>query len=370
MTERERFNAVMQHQLNVAPPNYELGLWGQTFDRWLAEGAPADEISIDWFRGGKLGLGKRDFVPVYTHAHPTFEAKILEENEDYVIHQDGQGVITRSLKAGEAHGTRASMDQHISHPVSDRESFLELKARYDSGTPERYPQNWEELVATWKARDYPLCLQVNCGFGLFSHLRIWMGTEGLCIAFYEQRALIHEMLDFLADFFCASVRRAVTEIDCDYFNFFEDFAYKTGPFTSPALFRELFLPRYKRIIEFLKSHGIKHFWLDSDGNTEVLIPLFIEMGITCHWPLEAAAGMDPAKLMREYGKDLAFVGGVDKRELAKGKQEIAAQMAKIAPLIEAGGFIPTLDHAIPPDISYGNFLYYMELKRKLVSDSR
>jgi len=366
MTERERFLAAMERRNGVAPPNYELGLWGQTIDRWITEGAEESDINFDWFRGGKLGLSRREFAPVYTHAVPAFEQRVLEEDEETVVHQDKEGVITRSLKAGTSRGTRASMDQHLSHPVQDWPTFLEYKERYKANSPERYPKEWPQLVEKWRNRDYPLCLQENCGFGLFSHLRIWMGTEALCIAFYEQRALIHEMLDFLVEFFCQTVARAVEEVQFDYFNFFEDMAYNVGPFTSPSLFREFFLPRYRRIIEFLKSHGVSYIWLDSDGNTEVLLPLFIEMGINCHWPLEQAAGMDPLRLHKEYGRDLILCGGVDKRMLTRGKREIEAEMRRLAPLVETGGFIPTIDHTIPPDAPYENFLYYMSLKRRLL----
>ncbi len=42
-------------------------------------------------------------------------------------------------------------------------------------------------------------------------------------------------------------------------------------------------------------------------------------------------------------------------------------MKKIPPLVEDGGYIPTLDHTFPPDISYDNFLYYMELKQKCLA---
>lgn len=368
MNQRERFVATMEARGGVAPPNYELGLWGQTIERWVGEGAKEEEIAFDWFRGGKQGLDRRDYAAVYTHAFPRFDEIVIEEDDEYVIHQDSQGVITRSLKAGKTRGSWACMDQHLSHPVRDRATFLELKKRYIATSPERYPKDWPQLVEHWRRRDYPVCLQEVCGFGLFSHLRIWMGTEALCIAFYEQRTLVEEMLDFLVEFFCQTVSRAVQEVQFDYFNFFEDFAYNAGPFTSPLLFRELFLPRFRAIVNFLKRHGVRYFWLDSDGNTEALIPIFIEMGINCHWPVEVAAGMDPVKLKREYGRDLVLKGGIDKRVLARGKREIEEELQrKLPPLIEAGGYIPMVDHTVPPDVPYENFLHYMEIKRQILS---
>ena len=120
------------------------------------------------------------------------------------------------------------------------------------------------------------------------------------------------------------------------------------------------------MIDHLKSRGVRYCSLDSDGNTEALIPLYLEMGIDVHWPFERAAEMDPVRIRRAVGKGLRIWGGVDKREVAKGKTAIDAALDELAPLVEQGGFIPTLDHTFPPDISWANFTYYWEQKQKLL----
>jgi len=77
--------------------------------------------------------------------------------------------------------------------------------------------------------------------------------------------------------------------------------------------------------------------------------------------------MDPLAVRAEYGHDLALIGGIDKRALARGRKAITAELYRIIPpLIEDGGYIPTLDHAVPPDVSYDNWMYYMELKLRLL----
>jgi uroporphyrinogen decarboxylase len=60
---------------------------------------------------------------------------------------------------------------------------------------------------------------------------------------------------------------------------------------------------------------------------------------------------------------------VDKRELVKGPDAIDAHLRSLAPLIEEGGFIPTVDHTVPPDVSWANFQYYMERKADLLAGS-
>jgi uroporphyrinogen decarboxylase len=129
------------------------------------------------------------------------------------------------------------------------------------------------------------------------------------------------------------------------------------------MFAEFFAPRYKRMTDELRRKGVDIFVLESDGNFEILMPQLIECGITAHIPVEAAAGMDSVKLLKEYGDDLALIGGIDKRCFLGGKEEIKRELDKKLPLIvENRGCIPTIDGDLGTDISLENFLYYMESK--------
>jgi len=366
MTMRERFVGCLSFEPIDRVPNHELGIWGQTHDRWLTEGMPQSAIREGWFDGVEyFGLDRREFINIGLGMIPGFEAEVLQETDRYVIARNYEGIVTKALKQGTVHGTRASMDQYLRFPVETREDFTQLKKRYEPSNPLRYPTYWDSRCVSWQGRDHPLCLCVNCAMGLYSNLRRWMGTENLSYAFYDQPDLVHEMVEFVADFTIETLGRAVQDVDIDYFNYFEDFACKSGPLFSPDVFRRFFLPHYQRINEFLNTHGIDIISLDSDGNTEALLPLLIEAGITMHWPLEIASDMDPVRLRKQYGHDLALSGGIDKRELTKDRRAVELEvMAKIPALVADGGYIPTLDHTFPPDIPYDNFLYYLELKQK------
>jgi len=350
-------------------PFWELGIWGQTYERWLREGLDENDLKGDWFRGEPrfARLDRRDFIPLDLGPIPGFE-RTIEENDRYIIFRDRQGRIRKALKEGTARDTRASMDTYIDFFVKNREDFHEMKKHFDPCNPNRYPKNWEDLKKKWQERGYPLYLTENCGFGgLYWNLREMMGTERLSIAFHRKPELIHEILDFMVDFLSDATEKALNEVEVDAFIFNEDFAYKTAPLISPGIYRKFFLPRHERIIRHLRQHGVKVIELDSDGNTQVLIPFFIEAGIDCHWPLEASADMNPVRIRKEYGEKLALYGGIDKKELAKDKKAIQREVRrKILPMIElGGGYIPTVDHTIPPDVPLENFLYYIELKREI-----
>ncbi|MDD4773713.1 MAG: hypothetical protein PHZ09_08920 [Eubacteriales bacterium] len=107
-------------------------------------------------------------------------------------------------------------------------------------------------------------------------------------------------------------------------------------------------------------------FVETDGNCEALFRLLMDAGVDGIWPLERVAGMDPVRIRKEYGRDLRLTGGVDKMELAKDKKAIDRHLASLVPLIEEGGFIPTVDHTVPPDVSLENILYYFKRKDDLL----
>ncbi|MCL4219010.1 MAG: hypothetical protein KJ052_18670, partial [Candidatus Hydrogenedentes bacterium] len=81
---------------------------------------------------------------------------------------------------------------------------------------------------------------------------------------------------------------------------------------------------------------------------------------------ERASNVDPVTLRRRFGKALRLWGGVDKRELIKGPAALRAHLREFIPLIEEGGFIPTVDHTVPPDVSWDNFRCYINYKTALL----
>ena len=346
MNNRQRFQRTLAFEPVDRGFNHELALWGQTVERWHQEGMPEDVHLDDLISGNEFfGLDRIGYLSLQIiQMFPPFEEQVIEEDERYLVKRHTDGHVSRALKEGTVRGTRPSMDQMLSFPVQGRADFEAIKKRYDPLSPARYPEWWDDVKRCLAGRDYPLALTHNGCFGLFAFLRRWMGTERACTLFYDDPALAHEMLDFLTDYLIEVTGRALEEVEIDYFNYFEDYAYKAGPLIGPNLFRPFLLPRYRRINDFLRAHGVRHIALDSDGNTEVLIPLLIEAGITFHWPLERAAGMDPLKVRREYGHDLALGGGIDKRALAQGRKAIEEELCHHVPqLLEDGGYIPTVD---------------------------
>lgn len=370
MTPLDRFIACMEYQSADHRPNHELGVWAQTKHRWLKE-APNIVNSFEWnwfFEEKALDFDPRDFIPINYGFIPKFESIIMESNPEYDVVQDELGIVTKRLKEGEVDGFRMSMDQFLRFPIENPEDFVDIKRRLIAAIPERYPTNLNEHIAVWKQRDYPLVLAENCAAnGFYWRAREFMGTENLSLAWYDYPDLMHEMMEFFADFIIETSRPVLEKIDVEYFTLNEDMSMKNGPLLSPDTFKKFIFPHLKRMVEFFKSHGVKYFVVDTDGNPTLLLPMLLDAGVDTLWPIERAADFHPMDIRKKFGKALRLWGGVDKRELGKGKDAIRNHLKELIPLIEQGGYIPTVDHLVPPDVSWDNFRYYMDYKQALLS---
>jgi hypothetical protein len=126
------------------------------------------------------------------------------------------------------------------------------------------------------------------------------------------------------------------------------------------------MPHYRRITDLLHKHGVDIIFLDCDGNIEKLVPLWMEVGINTMFPFEVGTWKgDPLGYRQKFGKDLRIIGGFDKNILRSSKEAIAAEVRRLAPLVEEGGFIPHCDHLVPPYVTYDNYLYYLEEARQV-----
>lgn len=370
-TDLQRFAACLEYRPCDRRPNHELCAWPQTTERWRREAPDAIAgYTWNWFaQEPDMALDRREYIPVDYDFIPPFQHEVLEETDEYEIARDGHGIVTRALKAGSAGGGRMCMDQHLEHPLKTPADWPDIRRRLAAALPERYPADLDARVEAWKQRDCPLVLGVNCAAnGFYWRAREFMGTEALSMAFYDYPDMLHEIMEYFCDFIIETSRPVLEKMgSIEYFTLNEDLSMKNGPLLGPRLYGEFILPHLKRMVAFFKSHGTRWFGLDTDGDPTVLIPQFMEAGVDVLWPIERASDISPLEWRREFGRDLLLMGGVDKRLVAAGPDAIRPHLLELAPLIEEGGFIPHLDHAVPPDISFDNWRHYLDAKMDLLS---
>lgn len=349
MTERERFLRVMRYQEVDKVPLWSFGAWPETMQRWQSEGY--DHTKLPFKENARLWAGGW-FFP-----NPPFEHKVVSEDEKTITYINHEGILLRETK----NNPHSSMPQFLKFPVETREEFRKFwKERMNPDLTKRIGADYVGRLAEYKKRDYPLMVVADRWGGFFGPQRNLMGVENLCMAFCDDPAFVEEMLDANADFIIEVMGEVLNHTDIDVFGFWEDMAYKTAPLISPAMVRKFMLPRYRRVVDYVRSRGVEFVCLDSDGEVSSLIPVWLDAGINILYPFEVQCGMDVNKVRREYGRDLRIWYGVDKRCAAADKAAIEAEMRRVEPLVRQGGYIPGPDHSFPPDVPYENYCYFMQ----------
>jgi len=358
MTLRERFRRVMRGERSIRVPFIAFfGPWEETLARWREEGLG----DRDWAEEAGFEDDRQHPVPVNAYLQPLFPEVTLCEDKASRIVRDKHGIVKR-LKTG-----AESMPQFLHHPVQGRAAWEQLKPRLTNpDDPGRFPHDWSEWLRTWRDRESILFLgMAPCGF--FGALRELMGTEQALVGFYDDPGLVEDILDTVCELWMAFYPLVLQQVEVDFVFIWEDMCYCNGPLISPALFRRFLLPRYQRLTEKLSNVGVESIWVDSDGDVTQLIPLWLESGVNGILPLEIASGLDVLAIARQY-PELRLIGGIDKRALAGGQAAIDQELRKLPVLLERGRYIPTVDHAVPPDVSWQDYCYFADRLRTILGD--
>ena len=383
MTPRERFSAICNFERANDIFFWGIDSWNEAFRRWVHEGMPVHSLQnkkelnlflLGWQDQNECikpnaairGMGTNNNPPWTPPLDPLFETKILQDEGTHLVKVDYDGAIVRSMK-----DDPELMPQYLEYPVKDKESWNEYKKRLDPYSPGRWPMGWDRMTddkLTWpiragqegksyQERDFPLGMMALTLFGM---PRNYMGLENISLAIYDNLSLVEEMIEWQCYLSCEMLKKVFKAgLTLDWVWLWEDMCYKKGSLVSPAFVKKYMVPRYRKVVDILRENGVKALILDSDGNTEELLPIWIDCGINAHYPFEIASDMDPIRLRKQYGKDLIIVGGVDKRNLSKGKKEIDEEVTKVKELIKYSGFFVNVDHHIPPDVSYENLKYFL-----------
>lgn len=349
-------------------PDIEFGYWPQTIRRWLKEGMPVELTNAEQ---NQMFLAKLDqFFGFEAEGHwintrggmnPVFEEKIIERRANSVVMTDSSGTTAERFTH---EMDDSSIPHYLKFPIETEADWPGMRERFRFDDPIREIPVEEIAAARQAAQDGRAIHVFFCGF--YGQLRHWMGMENLSLAFYDQPNLIHAMVEHWAELCARQLERLPADLPVDVVGWWEDMAGRNGPLCSPEQFREFLQPGYRRVMTVARQHGCRLSWVDSDGNPYAIIRHWFEEGVNIMFPIEVAAGCDPYRWRKEFGKDLRLRGGIAKQPLVEGGAAIDRELERIRPLFEQGGYIPHLDHLVPPDISYQNYCVYLEKKRKLI----
>jgi len=171
---------------------------------------------------------------------------------------------------------------------------------------------------------------------------------------------VHRFLNRVVEIHLANLERFLGCVgdSIDIIVFGDDMGMQTGPQFSPAMYREFFKPRHALMWARAKELAPVKVKLHCCGGVRELLPDLIDAGLDAINPVQTScAGMEPAGLKRDFGRDLAFWGGgCDTQEvLPRGTPgEVQAHVReRLRVLAPGGGFVFQQVHNIlafvPPE---------------------
>jgi len=355
MTGRERFKNQLNYKSVDRCFNMEFGWWEENYTEWkefVDNGVTNEEEGNIFFNFDPIHV-----VTPNIWASPLFESKVISETENTYIMTDHEGHTVEVNKKG------ASIPRFISAAITTPDDWKQVKEeRFRLDDPSRIV-DVEAIKKQFPAdRDCPV--GINAG-SMIGRIRDILTFEGLCYAVYDYPDMIEDMVETHCQLVENALDQILPHVDFDYASGWEDICFNHGPIVSIDFFKEVIMPRYKRINKKLKEHGIDIWYTDCDGDVRPLVPIFLESGINCLFPYEVNSCVHPGDLLDQYEGELRIMGGFNKMKMIEGKEAIKEYMESLDKYVAKGGYIPFCDHRCPPDVSFENYMYYLDLKEKM-----
>jgi len=382
MDNRTRTLAILNYEPYDRLPLIHFGYWVETLHKWASEGHITEEEAINHSDGNSVdvALNKRlgfDFCWTNTFAwntrlEPTLEKHLLEQRPDgsrVMMNEDGVSVIEKT--------GIVSIPTEVDHLLKGRKEWEEIykprlqfnMKRINKGTASvnghslQFDRGGRELL---REQNGAQPNGLYCG-GLIGVMRDWLGLVEMSYLMTDDEPLFDEIAETVCELAYLGTKAVLENgVKFDFAHFWEDICYKAGPLVNPRMFARKFGPKYKRMTDLLKTHGVNFVSLDCDGKIDALVPIWLENGVNIMFPIEVGTWNASIQPWREkYGKALRGIGGLNKHIFGYDQAAMDAEIERMRPLVELGGYIPCPDHRLPLEARWENVQYYCERMRKV-----
>lgn len=232
-----------------------------------------------------------------------------------------------------------------------------------SNSPDPYSKDSFNSVKILRKK-YPDSYLAGCWHATFFERLTSLRGEDFLNDLYLERTEVEKLGWMLCDFFCDIVD-CFSEVKMDGIFFSDDLGLPTSVAFDPALFRKIFKPWYKKLFEKIKQKNM-HVMMHSCGCLWEIIPDLIDCGLdVLHFQPSV---MDIKRLVKEFGKDLTFFGGIDVNNfLSKSTPEqVTSGILEMFKIMDRKncGFISGPSNLIMPDTPFENIVAMLDAMKK------
>lgn len=311
--------------------------------------APAFGIKIDGWKEGELVDGSRALVPA------DFDP-VKEDGVFKIKDEDGHTIAQRSensLYYNQAGGY---------HPMADADTKEEIREEFDWEEISDEEQEFLASQGEHLREETDRAIMAEFGGSIYERGQMLRGYKQWYLDIAGKKDLVEYLLDKLVENYLANLETFIAvlgdKVDIVQFGG-NDLGMQDGPQISPETYREIFMPRHKRMWDFVHENIDWKVFFHSCGSIYKLLPDLIEAGADIINPVHInAKDMEPGKLKREFGDEVVFWGGGSdtQKVLPKGtvkevREDVQKNVGKLAP---GGGFVFTPVHNVQPDVKPKN----------------
>ncbi len=295
-----------------------------------------------------------------------FRASVREEG-GYELYVDEWGIGSRRPKDG---GLYFDLCRH---PLEGRDETAVRAHPFPRGDDPARVRGLREECLALRAAGYPAILSQSLGTGILHGGTALFGFEDYLARLVLEPRLIDGVSERILQGKMAFYDRVLGELGdlLDVVSEADDLGTQRGPFLSPEIYRRRIKPFQARLFAHIRRRapGVKIFY-HSCGSVVDFIPDLIEIGVDALNPVQvSAAGMDPLRLKREYGREIAFWGGgIDTQQTlphgtpAQVREEVRRQVSVWQ---RGGGYVFAAVHNIQADVPPGNIAALFETLEEL-----
>jgi uroporphyrinogen decarboxylase len=303
-----------------------------------------------------------DIVPVWlTYSDQVDYRPRRYLSEDKLKWEDAEGNVWQApdeagdaLCIGSRQITQAKLEEMRSNPPSVDESQLELVTYVVQELGDTHfiiGRGWH-APSTWTDGSFPIP-----GEGLA------LPMDKFLVMMYEDPDLLHAVLG-------AYTKRAIdyakilikARVDAVQIN--TDYCINTGPWLSPAQFREFILPYMQQHVDAFKQAGV-HVLKHTDGKSWALLDMMVNTGIHALHGIQPSVGMDIKRLKDTVGDRVTLFGAIEADTLINGTTEDVRREVEYCLKYGApgGGFVLTTSNSVQVGTKYENYMAMLQVAR-------
>ena len=314
-----------------------------------------------------------DYIVITPNMDPVIQQfDVVSQNEEDLLIKTGFGaLIRRSGDKPMPHFDSFSVNEPSLMAKFGFDDPADTRRFYNGGDDQlncvgdallRNIPAWDERVNMYKDE--------FCLFGSvcepYEYLWRIIGTENAMLWIASDPDEIKEFVDRIGKFMLlfaeAQIKAAAGRIQGMYI--WGDIAYRNGMLFSPEVWRKVFKPHVKNIINLCHQHDLMVIY-HGCGDARPIYGDLVQIGLDAYNPLEVKADLDVVKLKKEYKTKLAFCGNIDVRVLEKGDlKEIEAEILYKLHAAKGGGWICQSDHSISSYVAPESYDYALKTLRK------